>query len=136
MKRILPVMLALVLMLSCSVPALAAKDSGAKELPTKVSTKVTETKKDETKKDETKANKSETNNSEAIAAAEAAALEAAGVERAATKYVDSHVEYQRGVAYAVHVEIGVYTKGVGTERSSYLVDIETFEILQPVEAID
>ena len=131
MKRILPVMLALVLMLSCSVPALAAKDSGAKELPTKVSTKVTET-----KKDDTKANKSETNNSEAIAAAEAAALEAAGVERAATKYVDSHVEYQRGVAYAVHVEIGVYTKGVGTERSSYLVDIETFEILQPVEAID
>lgn len=61
---------------------------------------------------------------------------AAGVERAATKYVDSHVEYQRGVAYAVHVEIGVYTKGVGTERSSYLVDIETVELLQPVEAID
>ncbi len=60
---------------------------------------------------------------------------AAGVERAATKYVD-YVEYQRGVAYAVHVEIGVYTKGVGTERSSYLVDIETVEILQPVEAID
>ena len=131
MKRILPVMLAMVLMLSCSVPALAAKDSGAKEVPTKV----TETKKDDNKANK-KANKSETNYSKAIAAAEAAALEAAGVERAATKYVDSHVEYQRGVAYAVHVEIGVYTKGVGTERSSYLVDIETVEILQPVEAID
>lgn len=122
MKKLFPIMLAVALMLSCSVTAFAAKDDGAKAA--KAETESTKA---------VKVDKAETNYREAIAAAEAVALEAAGVDRAEAKYVDAHVEYTRGVATAIHVEIGVYTRGVGTERSSYLIDIDTLEILGSVE---
>lgn len=121
-KKILSVMCTLVILTSICAPVFAAKGDSANKADNKTAIAA----------EKANPNK-EPDYREAIAAAEAAALEEAGIARQDAKYVDSHVEYDRGVAYAVHVEIGVYEEGVGTVRSSYLVDIETSEILNPVE---
>ena len=59
-----------------------------------------------------------------LAQAEEVALSTAGIDRAVTTYVNSYLNYEKGVPCNITVEFGVYVRGDGTQKYHYVVDFE------------
>ena len=51
-------------------------------------------------------------------------MSTAGIDRAVTKYVNSYLNYEKGVPCNITVEFGVYVRGDGIQKYHYVVDFE------------